>query len=282
MACEDIQQKISSLEAQAKQIQAVLPNLKGAGLAVAQENLANIQSQIASEKKKLEDCRKLAQPAAARPFSARVKDIHCVKAGAEIGKQEPYVLIGTFDMLAQLSAGPVPVPVPKPAVQCFRVGPWSDLKAGSTASTSKLSSRDKPKFWDLNGQPRLVNGTQDVAFLAAVVEHDGASPDAIRGAVGTALEAGVVNNMGRAYTSFVDTMSSVMAGAIDSFAGAGVAPGHLNFDERLGPVEQISLTSTDLQTINALGRIEKPVTFRRKKKSDKVTDEYTVTFLFEA
>jgi hypothetical protein len=279
VACEDIEKQISALQSQAKDIEAVLPGLKGAGQAVAQENLANIKSQISAEQQQLDNCRKIAQPAAPKPFSGRVKQIYCLKAGAEIGKQEPYVLVGSFDMLGQVSVA-IPVPIPKPAVQCFKVGPWAGIAPGSRISDSKLADRDRPKFWDLDGKQRIVKSPQDVAFIAALVENDGSSPDAIRGAVGTALEVAIVNNMGRAYGAFVDTMSSVMAGAIDSFAGAGVAPGHLNFDDRLSPVMQITLAAWDLQTINALGKLEKVITFQRKN-SDKVTDEYEVTFSFE-
>lgn len=279
MACEDIQQRISTLQSQAKDVESILPGLKGAGLAVAQENLANIRAQISAEQKKLEDCKKLSQPAAAKPFSGRVKEIFCSKAGAEIGKQEPYILIGSFDMLA--TATPAPVPIIKPAVQCFRVGPWTGMSAGTSAAESRLPDRDRANFWDLDGKRRIVKSPQDVAFIAVIVENDGASPDAIRSAVSTALEGGVINNMNRSYSAFVDTLSSVMAGTIDSLSGAGVGPGHLNFDDRLGPVKHIALTADDLQRINALGKLEKSFTFQRKKQSDKVTDEYEVTFAFE-
>lgn len=279
--CNDIEQQLADLRRQKREINAVIDQLQGAGLQAAQANLAAIEAQIAEEESNLADCRALEQQQTRptpRPFVGRVKDLYCAKAGAELGKQEPYLLMASVDMLAQ----PGPVPVAKPAVHCFRVGPWTNVKPGTRASATDLAPHDNPAFWDLDSRPRIVTAPQDVVLLTGLVENDGASPEAIRGAVHTALEVSVVENLSRDYTTFAGTLADAMAGAIDTFSGLGVAPGHLNFDDRLGRVQQLHLTNDDLDAINALGHREKTLTFEHFKKSGKVTDRYTATFRFEA
>ena len=180
-------------------------------------------------------------------------------------------MIASVDMLA-LMAG---LPLPKPAVLCFKFGPFTDFSEGTRRTINSKA------FWDLNSTPRLIASPQDVVFLVSLIENDGASPDAIRGAANTALELSVVQNMGLGYTNFVSTLASAMAGAIDTSSIAGLDPTHLNPDDRIDNVKQLSLSADDLDAMAALGSKEKTLTFTRAKSSGKVTDKYTVTFSLE-
>lgn len=56
MACEDIEQRLSELRNQKREVEEILPTLQGAGLLVAQENLRNIEAQIATEETNLANC----------------------------------------------------------------------------------------------------------------------------------------------------------------------------------------------------------------------------------
>lgn len=268
MACEEIRQRLTELREDKRELELVLPSLQGAGLTAAEENLANIKDQITVEEVNLAECEALAalEPGVSprTPFQARVKRIECVAAGAELGDQEPYLIIASVDMLA--GGGLVPVP----SLHSVLVGPWSGVRPGSVRTAA-----DEPKFWDLNQNPRVVKAPEDVIFLMALVENDGASPDAIRGSVQTSLKVSLVSNLNRDYDTLADTLRSAMVGAVDSFAGAGVGPGHLNFDGRIA-VRHLSLTTNDLDRVDALGRTEKVVTFTQRK-GEKVTEEYQVT-----
>ncbi len=272
MACEDIRSRLADLRSEAREVEEILPNLQGAGLAVATENLANINADIAEEERNLTECVALDSfdPGVTprKAFTGQVKQIHCVEAGAEVGDQEPYLLIVSVDMLA----GAV---VTVPAIHCVVVGPWTGIRAGST----RCADNDSPKFWDLDQRSRVVADPADVIFLVGLVENDGASPDAIRGAVQNALKITLAGNLGRDHDTLADTMLSSMTGTIDSVAGLGIAPGHLNFDDRIA-VRQLTLTTADLDNVDALGRTEKNVTFTRSKNNGHVTDQYTVTFEF--
>jgi hypothetical protein len=73
-----------------------------------------------------------------------------------------------------------------------------------------------------------------------------------------------------------------MAGVIDTANIEGLDPGHLNVDDRIGGVAHLQLTTGDLDTIYALGQQEKSPTITHRNQSNNITEQYTVTFSFEA
>lgn len=273
MACEDIAARLAELRSDKQGVEGVLPNLQGAGLQVAQENLDNIEAQIAVEEDNLEECRALAaaeeNPPPRRPFTARVKQIRCAAAGAEIGDQEPYLVIATVDKPPGLLS--------VPALHCVLVGPWTGMRAGST----RFANSDSPAFWDIDEDPKVITDPQNVIFLIGVVENDGASPDEIRSLVQTSLLLSLAQNFQHDYDTLADTLASAMTGAIDTVRGAGIGPGNLNFDDRIG-VGRLNLTDDDLDTIDALGAHDKALTVTRRRNSGDVADQYTVTVEFSA
>lgn len=266
MACEEIRSRVRSLERQEREVEEVLPALQGAGLQAATENLANIRADLAEARAELDECETIASLDPSRPhraFTARVVRLHCLNAGAEIGKQEPYLIIATVDMRA--GAGFVP------DLHTVLVGPWQGVRGGS----SRPAPAGADPFWDLNGHRKALASPDDAIFLLGLVEHDGASPDAIRGSVQTALRLSLASNLGRDRDTLADTMRSAMVGAIDSSAGAGVAPGHLNFDDRIG-VRRLDLTATDLGAVDAFGSTRRTLRFTTTKRSGQVADRYDV------
>jgi hypothetical protein len=263
MACEDIAKGLATLRSEKKELEALLPNLGGAGYQAVQANIATKAAQIAVEQARLDECRALADAAAnpppRRPFTARVKQIHCAAAGAEIGDQEPYLLIATVDR--------TPAFLSVPALHCVLVGPWADMRAGST----RVAAASSPAFWDLDEERKIVADPQHAIFLIGVVENDGGSPDAIRSLVQTSLLASLAQNLQRDYDTLANTLVSAMTGAIDSFRGAG----------RVG-VARLNLTDYDLDRIDALRAHEKALTITGRNGSGDITDQYTVTVSFAA
>ena len=267
------QERLADLRSEKKGLEELLPNLQGAGLQAVQANIASKEAQITVEQDRLDECRALADaaqnPPPRRPFTARVKQIRCAAAGAEIGDQEPYLLIATVDKPPGLLS--------VPALHCVLVGPWADIRAGYT----RFADSGSPAFWDLDEDPKIVADPHDVIFLIGVVENDGASPDAIRGMVQTSLLASLAQNFQRDYDTLADTLASAMTGAIDSFRGAGMAPGNANFDDRIG-VGRLNLTDYDLDRIDALRAHDKTLTVTSRNGSGDVADQYTVTVSFAA
>lgn len=69
---------------------------------------------------------------------------------------------------------------------------------------------------------------------------------------------------------------------IDTANIEGLDPGHLNVDDRVGGVAHLQLTTGDLDTVYALGQQEKSLTITHRNQANNITEQYTVTFSFEA
>ena len=287
MSCTALEQKLSGLRQDRAELNSVIGNLQGAGLQAAREQLANLDADIAAAQAAVNDCHAKEQEAAANPgpepITGAVTSIRCQDAGKEVGDDEPYVIVASIDLLGFISAGTVagvPIGTAVPQVHVVKVGPWAGVAAGETHYVSELPAASRRDFWDLDADPRVIAQPQDVIFLAAVVENDGSSPDAIRGAVETNLNGTKWNNLNRDYDTLVDTMSSSMAAAIDTARIAGLSPAHLNADDRIGPVRHVRLTDADLDTLQDLDPVEKSLTFTQKTANGTIRNRYTVTFTF--
>jgi hypothetical protein len=157
-----------------------------------------------------------------------VKELRCDDAGREIGVDEPYLIAATVDRLGQVNLGTVPFVGPvgfsKASVHTLHVGPWTKVKAGETCSTNGLDAN--PSLWDLSGEARALASPEDAIFLVSVLENDGASPDAISGAVSSALEISLLNNAQLEYEALANTCSS---GARAALAAMATAPDVFGF-----------------------------------------------------
>jgi hypothetical protein len=279
--CAPIRSELSALRARRREqaeLVAALPD--NAGKQHAQEVLDGIDADIAAAEDDLELCEARAEQAENPQdlaITGSVATLTCHAASTEVGADEPYLLIASFDMLHAVNLGVVGFTLP--AIDVFKIGPWSGVHEGEVHYASHLDSSQRPAFWDLDSDPRPIAHPQDVIFLVAVCENDASSPDAIRGAVRTALLAARTTNTNQDYTDYVAAMISNMTGTIETARVAGMDPLHLNEDELFG-VKQLTLTTGDLDRLNNLETVEKPLRFTRRKANGTATNDYTVTFSF--
>lgn len=281
MTCTALQNDLADLRVQRRQQVQAMQYLQGAGLQAAQEQLARIDADIAATEQALDLC--LAQEAQAenpvpQSIQGAVEKIQCHTASKELGKEEPYLLVASFDMTNIVSAGIVGIGLP--AVDVVKVGPWTGVSANETHRAATLPAINRPSFWDLNGGAQPIAHQQDVIFLVAFMENDGSSPDAIRGAVRTNLLASRITNTNRPYAAYVDTMISNMTGAIETASIAGLDPLHLNEDDLIGGVQHLDLSPNDLAQLNRIEPVTKSLRFTQQKANHKVVNDYTATFLF--
>ena len=280
MACEDIEERLQALRAQKRSLELAMDSITGQELLARKKELAQLMGQIATEQVNLENCRKIAAPHPVVPFVGRVQEIFCAEARKkESGKQEPYLVITSVDMLRTVQVGPIPVTIP--TFHCVLVCPWSGVEPGTWHRATELPSRLQPAFWNLSGQAQKVTAPQDVIFVVGLFEHDSSSPEAIRLALETGLEATLIGNIGLEHPALAATMVNDVIGIFDTarIVAMESAAAPLYPDDRLG-VRQLTLSAYDLDTINALGTLEKSITFTHTKDG-KITDEYRVTFSFE-
>lgn len=283
--CHEIEARLEELRERRRElvaagapqrIKVVIEPGGGAGGQDPESELKMVEAQIEVQKQALANCRAQMGNPVPRPVTATVRTISCDIAKREAGKEEPYLIVAAIDMLAALVTMPPPLPpIAKPAVNTFLYGPYLQFKPGTRRDL------DADPFWDLNRQARTIATPQDAAFVVALVENDGSSPDAIRGAVNSGIEVAIVNGAQLAYATLVTNMRSATAGAIDSAGVAGLDPLHLNADDRIGPAQHLELTQDDLDHLYGFGTLDRTLVFERTKNNDKVTDRWRVTFRFE-
>jgi len=281
MPCNELQNELNELHSRRNQQVEFMEHVSGHAWELAKEALDRIDADIRSTEAALELClAKEAQKQNPVPqnISGSVEKIECHKASREVGPDEPYLLIASFDMLNVVDLGIVGITLP--AIEVVKIGPWTGVNSGETHETRWLSTANRPDFWDLNRQPRPIAQPQDVIFLVAFMEHDGSSPDAIRGVVRTNLLASRVTNTNRPYSAYVASMISDMTGAIESSQVLGLDPLHLNADDLIDDVKQLDLTTNDLGRLNQLEPLEKTLRFTQRKSSSKEVNDYTATFSF--
>lgn len=246
-----------------------------AGGADPDAELAIVEAQIAATREALDECLANRPAGSPRPVTAEVLWIACDDSDRELGKLEPYLIVASVDMLARGPAVPPPVPpMDKPAVYTSLYGPYLQFEPGEQRSI------DERAFWDLDAAPRTITGPEDTAFLVALVENDGSSPQTIRGAVNSALEVSIVNNLQRDYAALTDAMLDAMSGAIDTAALSGLDPLHLNADDRAGPSQLLSFTQDQLDDLYGFGVLERTLTFVRSNANGRQVERWRVKFRF--
>jgi hypothetical protein len=284
MSCTTLQSELSELRQQRTEQEdaiAMMEGHAGPGLQMAIDQLARINADISSTQAALDLC--LAQEAQAenpvpQQILGTVDSIWCEDASKEAGKDEPYVLIASFNMANSVLLGMVGLTLPD--VNVVKVGPWDGVGANERHFASHLTTFNRPPFWNLNGDAATIADPQDVIFLVAFMEHDGSNPDGIRGAVRTELLAALGPNVNRGYSAYVTNMVSNMTATIES-SRLLVTKITTNFDDLIGDVQQLSLTANDLATLNGLEPVTKTLRFTQRKPNDTtVQNDYTVTFTF--
>lgn len=281
MSCTAIQNELAALRARRReqaQLVATMPHNAGYELAV--DTLEQIDADIAAAQADLDHC--LAQEEqASHPVPQKilgtVTQIKCHAASKEVGKEEPYLLVAAFDLTNSINLGVIGVNLP--AINVVKIGPWSGVTPDGTYEASMLTKQNRPAFWNLSGEASTIAHPQDVILLVACLEHDGSSPDNIRGTVRSELLSARINNINLTYGGYVTNMISNMTGAIET---GRLVPGKpsLNFDDLFDDVKQLVLTANDLAELNKLNPVTKSLRFTERKTNGKAINDYTVTFSF--
>ena len=283
MSCTAQQSDVNALRARRNEQQQLVDSLPhNAGWELANDELARIEADLAEAEAALELCQDQeaqAENPVPQPITGKVDKIKCHDASREVGHDEPYLLIATFDMTDAVNLGVVGVTFPD--ISVLKIGPWIGVDAGETHYANHLSSANRPDFWDLDSDPRPIAHHQDVIFLVAMCENDGSSPDAIRGGVRTDLLAARTTNTNRSYDAYVTAMISNMTGSIETRRLLGLDPLNPNEDDLFETVKPLALNAADIDRLNNdLLPVVKTLRFTQRRGNGNVINDYTVTFSF--
>jgi hypothetical protein len=168
--------------------------------------------------------------------------LKCHEDTDEWNDDEPYVVF----FVANLKSGIVATTDAKRST-LFGGVDAGDVRLEQTVDFSKnpIISLHPVMLWGIKGNPAPIANPNDIIILAAVVENDSSSPDAVVSAVDTSLTAKLqvyrANGFSRA--KIVEKLITDMNGAID----AAFLTGGLDKDERIGTAKEFLLTSDDLE-----------------------------------
>ncbi len=279
--CAPIRSELSALRARQREQEQLVESLPhNPGREHAQEVLDGLNADVAAAEAELDLCEARAEQAenpVPQAITGAVSTITCHAASKEVGADEPYLLIASFDMSNSVNLGVVGLVFPP--VDVFKIGPWTDVHAGEVHYENHLDSSISPAFWDLDSDPRPIAHPEDVIFLVAMCENDGSSPDGIRGGVKAALSLARSTNINQDYDDYVRVMISNMTGAIETVRVEGLDPLHLNEDDHFG-VKQLALTTGDLDRLNNFETVAKSLRFTTRNSNNNPVNDYTVTFSF--
>ncbi len=178
MSCTTQQSEVTALRNRRNEqleLLEILPH--NAGYEAASEGLARIEADLAEAEAALELCQDQEAQAAnpvPQPISAKVDKIQCHDASKEVGHDEPYLLIATFDVTDAVNLGVVGLTFPD--ISVLKIGPWIGVDAGETHFTSHLSSANRPDFWDLDSDARPIAHTRTSSFSSRCARTTGRAP----------------------------------------------------------------------------------------------------------
>jgi len=187
-------------------------------------------------------------------------NIHCNEETDEVGADEPYVLVTAVNLASTVSVAGFPVPLP--AFEVVRYGPFEDVDEDETHFAPGISQ----SFWSLTNAPATLNDPDKVIFVVALMENDNGDPEALRGIVKGIVGGSVLGSL-----SF-DRNNKVIKLISDVNSALGTPTGAPNFDDKVGDPQELRFSSEELNQAESGQTVSKTLVFNGDGGS------YTLTF----
>lgn len=185
--------------------------------------------------------------------------LRCHEETNEAGSDEPYVVVATAD-LANFVATPG-IPIPIPAVEVFRIGPFGDVDGAETHSLPE------PQFiWGVSRKPAPLPDPAQAIIAVGLMEQDDGRPESLRGIVKGIVSSSVFNSLS------LDRPGKVANFLRDMNSALRTPTGGPSFDEQVGGPQELQFTADELRRAEAGEKIVKNLVFRGDG------GHYTVTF----
>jgi hypothetical protein len=178
--------------------------------------------------------------------------IHCDEGTTEIGADEPYVLVTVVDLAASVKVGGFPVPLP--AFEVFKFGPFQSFSKGKT-QPAHFTPNVLPSFWGVTGKPVALKNPDQAVFVVSLMENDDGDPEALRGIVKGIVGGSVLGSL-----SF-DRATKVAALIRDVNSAMGTPTGGPNFDDKIGGPQELRFSIEELIQAESGQTVSKTLTF---------------------
>ena len=163
--------------------------------------------------------------------------LHCDEGTSEIGSDEPYVIVTVVNLKAVVQAAGFPVPLP--AFEVVRFGPFTGVSAGTTRF-AHFTPNLLPSFWDVSGTPAPLKNPDDAIFVVGLMENDNGDPEALRGIVKGIVGGSVLGSLS------LDRAQKVTALIRDVNSAMGTPTGGPNFDDKIGGPQELRFSIEEL------------------------------------
>jgi len=171
--------------------------------------------------------------------------LHCDEETDEVGSDEPYVLVTTVDLASLINVGGFPVPVP--AFDVFRYGPYGDVGKGNFRTGPGIGQ----SFWSLTGAPGKLDDPDKAIFVVALMENDDGDAENLRGIVKGLVGGSVLGSLS------LNRDQKVAALIRDVNSGLGTPTGAPNFDDQIGVPQELRFTRDELARADSGAKIAK-------------------------
>ena len=161
-------------------------------------------------------------------------NIRCDEETDEVGADEPYVLVTSVNLASTVSVAGFPVPLP--AFEVVRYGPFKDVDEDETHFAPGISQ----SFWSLTNTPATLDDPNKVIFVVALMENDNGDPEALRGIVKGIVGGSVLGSL-----SF-DRNIKVIKLINDVNSALGTPTGAPNFDDKVGDPQELRFSREEL------------------------------------
>src|SRR5690348_8680105 len=163
--------------------------------------------------------------------------IHCDEGTNELTADEPFVLVTVVDLAASVTVAGFPVPLP--AFEVVKFGPFANFTKGKTQPTH-FTPGVLPSFWGVSGIPMALKDPDKAIFVVSLMENDDGDPEALRGIV-----KGIVGGSVLGTLSF-DRQTKVTSLIRDVNSALGTPTGAPNFDDKIGSPQELRFSVEEL------------------------------------
>jgi hypothetical protein len=183
------------------------------------------------------------------PVQIYLKSLSCNEETDEVGADEPYVLVTAVNLASVITVAGFPVPLP--AFEVTLYGPFDDVDSGETHQAPGAAQ----SFWNLQGADAPITDPDQVIFLVALMENDNGDPQALRGIVKGEVGGSILGSLGNP-----DRNVKVATLIRDIDSALGTPTGAPNFDDQVGPVQELRFTADELRLVESGQTVSKVVT----------------------
>ncbi|QHW00259.1 LGFP repeat-containing protein [Spirosoma endbachense] len=180
-----------------------------------------------------------------------LSSIRCVSDTSELTPDEPYVLVTVVNLAA--------TPVPTFDVTLYA---FDGVSSRETHYSQGISS----SFWGINARPAQLTDPNNVIFLVTLMENDDGNPQALRSIVKGIVGSSILGSLS------LDRTNKVMALLRDVNSASGTPTGGPNYDDKIGPSQELVFSMEDL------ARAERGELIQKTTWSRGDGGSYTMTF----